>query len=35
LAERGLFAVFPVERVKRRQAGVEDFLLAEKEFMRL
>jgi hypothetical protein len=35
LGERGWFAVFPVKCVKRRQAGVEDFLLAEKEFMRL
>jgi hypothetical protein len=35
LGERGLFAVFLVERVKRRQAAVEDFLLTEKDFMRL
>jgi hypothetical protein len=35
LAERVLFAVFLVERVKRRQAGVEDFLLTKKELMRV
>jgi hypothetical protein len=33
LGERGLSAVFPVKRVKRRQAGVEDFLLTEKELV--
>jgi hypothetical protein len=33
LGERGLSAVFLVKRVKRRQAGVEDFLLTEKEFV--
>jgi hypothetical protein len=35
LGVRGLFAVFLVKREKRRQAGVEDFLLTEKELMRL
>jgi hypothetical protein len=35
LGERALFAVFPVKCKKRRQAGVEDFLLTEKDFMRL
>jgi hypothetical protein len=35
LGERGLSGVFLVECVKCRQAGVEDFLLAEKQFMRL
>jgi hypothetical protein len=35
LGERGFSAVFPVECVKRRQAAVENFLLTEKEFMRL
>jgi hypothetical protein len=35
LGERGLSCVFPVEREKCRQAGIEDFLLAEKDFMRL
>jgi hypothetical protein len=35
LAERGLSGVFPVKRVKCRQAGVEDFLIAKEEFMRL
>jgi len=35
LGERGLSAVFPVEGVKCRQAGVEDFLLTDKDFMRL
>jgi len=35
LGERGFSAVFLVECVKRRQAAVEDFLLTEKDFMRL
>ena len=35
LGERGWFAVFLVKGEKRRQAAVEDFLLTEKEFMRL
>jgi hypothetical protein len=35
LGMRGLFAIFLVKRKKRRQAGVEDFLLTEKELMRL
>ncbi|MFZ0146942.1 MAG: hypothetical protein WAM72_01105 [Xanthobacteraceae bacterium] len=35
LAERGLSGVFLVKRVKRRQAGVEDFLLTKDEFLRL
>ena len=35
LAERGLSGVFPVKSVKCRQAGVEDFLIAKEEFMRL
>jgi hypothetical protein len=35
LGERVCSAVFLVKRKKRRQAGVEDFLLTEKEFMRL
>jgi hypothetical protein len=35
LAERGLSGVFPVKRVKCRQAGVEDFLFAKEEFLRL
>jgi hypothetical protein len=35
LGERGLSAVFPVEGVECRQAGVEDFLLTDKDFMRL
>jgi hypothetical protein len=30
-----MVGVFLVERVKRRQTAVEDFLLTEKEFMRL
>jgi len=33
LGERGLSAVFLVKRKKRRQAGVEDFLLTEKDFV--
>jgi hypothetical protein len=32
---RGFSGVFLVKREKRRQAGVEDLLLTEKEFMRL
>jgi hypothetical protein len=35
LAERGLSGVFPVKSVKCRQAGVEDFLIAKEEFLRL
>jgi hypothetical protein len=35
LGVRGLFAVFLVKRKKRRQTAIEDFLLTEKEFMRL
>jgi len=35
LGERGLSGIFSVEREKCRQAGIEDFLLAEKDFMRL
>jgi hypothetical protein len=35
LGERALFTVFLVKGEKRRQAAVEDFLLTEKEFMRL
>jgi hypothetical protein len=35
LGERGFSAVFLVECVKRRQAAVEDFLLTEKEVVRL
>jgi hypothetical protein len=35
LGERVCSAVFLVKCKKRRQAGVEDFLLTEKEFMRL
>jgi hypothetical protein len=33
LGVRGLFAVFLVKRKKRRQATVEDFLIAEKDFL--
>jgi hypothetical protein len=35
LGERLCSAVFLVKRVKRRQAGVEDFFLTKKEFTRL
>ena len=33
LGERGWFAVFLVKGEKRRQAAVEDFLIAEKDFV--
>jgi hypothetical protein len=35
LGERGLSGVFLVKREKRRQAAVEDFLIAEKDFVTL
>jgi hypothetical protein len=35
LGERGCSGVFLIEDIKLRQADVEDFLLTEKEFMRL
>jgi len=35
LGERLCSAVFLVKRKKRRQAGVEDFFLTEKEFVTL